>query len=111
MAQLREHDGRHYVVAFKYSLPDDAWQVELSEAVPSPASWADLPNSPAMLPGQPFLSAEVPDEDPSREPTIHFDPRRDHAIPFEVMRWFMNHVAGEVERCRAAMAAGPESGA
>jgi hypothetical protein len=55
------------------------------------------------------LSAEVPDEDPLREPTIHFDPRRDHAIPFEVMRWFMGRVADEVERCHAAMEAGPES--
>ncbi|MFE1285889.1 hypothetical protein [Streptomyces sp. NPDC058751] len=39
-AELREHAGRHYAVQFHYALPDDAWAVELSEAVPAPTAWA-----------------------------------------------------------------------
>ncbi|MFD8888877.1 hypothetical protein ACFV0H_41585, partial [Streptomyces erythrochromogenes] len=32
--------GRYYAIQFHYALPDDAWAVELSEAVPAPAAWA-----------------------------------------------------------------------
>jgi hypothetical protein len=103
MAEQREHNGRHHLVAYNYTLPDDAWHVELSEAVSAPRRRPNSPNSPASLPGQPFLIAEVPADDPSREPMIHVDPRRDHAVPFEVMRWFMGHVAVEVERCRTRL--------
>ncbi|GGW16592.1 hypothetical protein GCM10018980_20050 [Streptomyces capoamus] len=37
-AELREHAGRHYAIQFHYALPDDAWAVELSEAVPAPTA-------------------------------------------------------------------------
>ena len=104
MPELREHGGRHYAVRFHYALPDDSWAVELSEAVPAPAAWADIPDAEAHVPGQAFLVAYVPDEDPELEPTVHTHSHDEHVIPYEIMRWFMGHVAEEVERCRAALA-------
>lgn len=56
---LREHAGRHFAVQFHYALPDNAWSVELSEAVSAPVSWADIPGSPSHLPGP--ATAAVPD--------------------------------------------------
>lgn len=90
---------------FHCSLPTSAWCVELSEAVPAPESWADRPNSPAHLPGPSFIMAAVLDEDPKAEPTVHVRSPEGYAIPYEVMLWFMERVAEEVERCRAAMSA------
>ncbi|MFF2660782.1 hypothetical protein ACFVUH_25895 [Kitasatospora sp. NPDC058032] len=104
MPELREHAGRHYAVQFHYALPDDAWCVELSEAVPAPASWAEIPNTVPHLPGAAFLVAVIPDEDPDLEPTVHIHSHDEHIIPYEIMRWFMEQVAGQVERCRAALA-------
>ena len=105
MSELREHGGRRFAVQFHYSLPTDAWCVELSEAVPAPESWADRPDSPAYLSGPSFITAEVPDEDPKADPTIHVRSPEGYAVPYEVMLWFMEKVAEEVERCRTAMSA------
>jgi hypothetical protein len=110
MTELRAHAGRHYAVQFHYALPDDAWCVELSEAVPAPAAWADIPNTETHLPGTAFMVAVIPDEDPSLEPTVHIHSHDEHVIPFEIMRWFMEQVAEQVERCRLAFAQGaPEA--
>ena len=104
MAELREHDGRRYAVQFCYSVPDDAWHIELSEAVPAPETWADLPNAVAYLPGPAFVLAVVPDEDPSAQPFVHLYSGVDRAIPYEVVQWFMEKVSAEVERCRHSLA-------
>lgn len=101
-AEIREHAGRHYAVQFTYALPDDSWAVELSEAVPAPAASAELPDAATHLPGAAFLVAFVPDEDPDLEPTVHIHSHDEHVIPYEIMRWFMELVADEVDRCRLA---------
>lgn len=103
MPELREHAGRHYAIQFHYSLPDDAWCVELSEAVPAPAAWAEIPNAQTHLPGPAFIVAVVPDEDPDLEPTVHIRSHDEHVVPYEIMRWFMDQVTKEVESCRAAL--------
>ncbi|MFF3325749.1 hypothetical protein [Streptomyces sp. NPDC002889] len=94
----REHGGRWYAVQFTYALPDDAWRVELSEMVPVPEWGAD-----ARIPGQDFMAALVPDEDPSREPEVHVHSPDGRAVPYEIVCWFMDHVADEVARCRTAL--------
>ncbi|MEU9992366.1 hypothetical protein AB0E10_37240 [Streptomyces sp. NPDC048045] len=109
-AELREHAGRHYAVQIHYALPDDAWTLELSEAVPAPAAWAEHPDAQRHLPGSAFLAAFVPDEDPSPEPAVHIHSGDEHVVPYEIMRWFMEQVADQVERCRVAFEQG-ESGA
>jgi hypothetical protein len=106
MPELRVHAGRHYAIQFHYALPDDAWCVELSEAVPAPASWADILNAETHLPGTAFVVAVIPDEDPSLEPTVHIHSHDEHVIPYEIMRWFMEQVAEQVERCRLAFEQG-----
>ena len=109
-AELREHAGRHYAVQFHYALPDDAWCVELSEAVPAPAAWAEIADAQSHLPGAAFLVAVVPDEDPALEPTVRIHSPDDHVVPYEVMRWFMEQVADQVAACRAGFAQGdPEA--
>ncbi|MFF5981429.1 hypothetical protein ACFY78_21520 [Streptomyces olindensis] len=109
-AELREHAGRYYAIQLHYALPDDAWAVELSEAVPAPAAWAENPNAETHLPGAAFLVALVPDEDPDLEPTVHIHSHDDHVIPYEIMRWFTEQVADQVERCRIAFEPGePEA--
>jgi hypothetical protein len=87
---LRAFDGVRYAIQATYAVPDDAWYLELSEA------------GPAGLPGSAFLTAIVPDEDPSREPMIAFPPTAEREVPYRVMRWFMEKVTEEVERSRAA---------
>lgn len=99
--RLYEHAGRRYVVETNYSLSDSAWNVELSETRPAPTSWANNPNAVKFLPGRVFLVAAVPDEDPSREPYVVFDPQHEEPIPFELMRWFMEKAVEEVEWVRA----------
>ncbi|MEV4436262.1 hypothetical protein [Streptomyces sp. NPDC049555] len=101
-AELREHAGHHYAIQFHYALPDDAWAVELSEAVPAPAAWAENPSTEGYLPGAAFSVAFVPAEDPDLEPTVHIHSHDEHAIPYEIMRWFMEQVAEQVKRCRIA---------
>ncbi|MFE9168851.1 hypothetical protein ACFYNZ_04870 [Streptomyces kebangsaanensis] len=105
-AELREHAGRHYAVQFHYALPDDAWAVELSEAVPASVAWAENPSAESHLPGAAFMVAFVPDEDPHLEPTVHIHSHDEHVIPYEIMRWFMEQVADQVERCRIAFGQG-----
>ena len=105
-AERREHAGRHYAIQFHYALPDDSWAVELSEAVPAPAAWAETTH----LPGPPYLAALVPAEDPDLEPTVRIYSPDGHAIPYEIMQWFMGEVADQVERCRIAFEQGePEA--
>ncbi len=106
MAELRVHDGRRYAVQFHYAVPDDAWCVELSEAVPAPAAWAEIPNAETHLPGPAFLVAVIPDEAPDQEPTVRIHSRDEQVIPYAVMCWFMERVAEQVEGCRAAFERG-----
>ncbi|MEU2611134.1 hypothetical protein ABZ570_06020 [Micromonospora sp. NPDC007271] len=98
-----EHAGTRYAVLFTYAVPDDAWYVELSEAVPAPPAWASSPDAETHLPGAALLTAVVPDEDLIRQPTIVVHPDSERVIPYEVMRWYLGKVAEEVERCRAAL--------
>ncbi len=87
------HPNGYYAIAAMYSVLDDAWYLEL-----------DLVAEQRTL-----VTAVVPDEDPAREPTVCFDPRGRHLdIPYEVMRWFMDHVAGEIRRVRSWMRLRPE---
>lgn len=109
MPELREHAGRHFAVEFLYALSADSWAVELSEAVPAPDTWADVPDSPEYLPGPAFLVGLVPDEDPSLEPTVHVRSHDGHVVPFDVMVWFMQKLADEVDRARAAFREAQES--
>ncbi|MGC5039904.1 hypothetical protein ACPXCS_33455 [Streptomyces sp. DT190] len=108
--ELRVHAGSHYAIQFHYALSDDAWCVELSEAVAAPAAWAEIPNAEAHLPGAGFLVAVIPDEDPSLEPTVPIHSHDEHVILYEIMRWFMEQVAEQVERYRLALEQGaPEA--
>jgi hypothetical protein len=110
MPEFRDHAGKRYAIVFHYALPDDAWCVELSEAVPLPPRSAGMPTAMTHLPGSAFLVAYIPDEDPDLEPTVHVHSDDEHVIPYEIMRWFMEEVAGQVERCRVAYEAGePEA--
>ncbi|MBC2878879.1 MULTISPECIES: hypothetical protein [Streptomyces] len=110
MSQLRVHAGRHYAIQYHYALPDDAWCVELSEAVPAPAAWADCPDAQTHLPGNACLVGVIPDEDPDLEPTVRVFSPEGHVIPYEIMCWFMEHVAGQVEACRIAFEQGESTG-
>jgi hypothetical protein len=101
-SELLLHAGRHYAVQFTYAVPDDAWYVELSEAITVPESRVGTPGTESHLPGAAFLTAIVPDEDPEREPTITILSTPERLVPYAVMHWFMQHVADEVARGRAA---------
>jgi hypothetical protein len=93
LAMAVPHPNGYYAIAAMYSVLDDAWYLEL-----------DLVAEQRTL-----VTAVVPDEDPAREPTVCFDPRGRHLdIPYEVMRWFMDHVAGEIRRVRSWMRLRPE---
>ncbi|MFD5103080.1 hypothetical protein [Streptomyces albidochromogenes] len=105
-SELKEHAGRHYAVQFHYALPDDSWAVELSEAVATPYPWAEAPKASDHLPGAAFLVALVPDEDPDLEPTVRVYSPNERVIPYEIMQWFMEQVADQVERCRIAFEQG-----
>ncbi|MFF9503467.1 hypothetical protein [Streptomyces sp. NPDC014656] len=89
---FRHPDG-DYTITAMYSIPDDAWYLEL-----------DLVARQRNL-----VTAIVPDEDPAREPTVCFNPNAGHAdIPYEVMRWFMHQVDEEIRSSRAWMCLRPE---
>ncbi|MFF5157566.1 hypothetical protein ACFY3N_15125 [Streptomyces sp. NPDC000348] len=89
---LRHPDG-DYAITAMYSVPDDAWYLELDPAA-----------GPRAL-----VTAIVPDEDPAREPTVCFNPHAGHAdVPYEVMRWFMRQVDEEIRISRAWMRLRPE---
>ncbi|MFJ2061195.1 hypothetical protein ACIOMM_35490 [Streptomyces sp. NPDC087908] len=105
--ELKEHAGRHYAVVFHYALPDDAWAVELSEAKPAPAEGAENPDAAVThLPGAAFLVTHVPDEDPNLQPTVRVRSPDERVVPYEVMRWYMEQVDDQVERCRIAFEQG-----
>ena len=101
MSELREHDGRTFAVQLHYSVPDASWCVELSEAEPAPASWEQISGAASHVPGPALVVAMVPDEDLSVEPTVWFARGEEHGIPYEMMCWFMENAAQEVERCRS----------
>ncbi|MER5502769.1 MULTISPECIES: hypothetical protein [unclassified Streptomyces] len=89
---FRHPDG-DYAITAMYSVPDDAWYLELD-----------------LVAGQRnLMTAIVPDEDPAREPTVCFNPQAGHVdVPYEVMRWFMHHVDEEIRTSRAWMRLRPE---
>ncbi|MGW4779014.1 hypothetical protein ACWEPA_20410 [Streptomyces filamentosus] len=106
--ELKEHVGRHYAVLFHYALSDDAWAVELSEAKPASAESSDA--AVTQLPGAAFLVTHVPDEDPNLQPTVRVWSPDERVVPYEVMLWYMEQVADQVERCRIAFEQGePEA--
>ncbi|MFE7614665.1 hypothetical protein [Streptomyces sp. NPDC057496] len=89
---FRHPDG-DYAITAMYSVPDDAWYLELDRV----AGQRNL------------MTAIVPDEDPAREPTVCFNPQAGHVdVPYEVMRWFMHHVDEEIRTSRAWMRLRPE---
>jgi len=89
---LRHPDG-DYAITAMYSVPDDAWYLEL-----------DLVDGQRNL-----VIAIVPDEDPTREPTVCFNPRGGQVdVPYKVMRWFMHQVDEEIRTSRAWMRLRPE---
>ncbi|MFI8963962.1 hypothetical protein ACIGO8_17815 [Streptomyces sp. NPDC053493] len=101
--EIKEHAGRHYAVLFHYALPDDAWAVELSEARAVPGEGAGGADGAVdHVPGAAFLSTHVPDEDPDLQPTVRLWSPDGRVVPYEVMRWYMEQVADQVERCRLA---------
>ncbi|MFF3941384.1 hypothetical protein [Streptomyces phaeofaciens] len=87
------HPDGDYAITAMYSVPDDAWYLELD-----------------LVAGQRNLViAIVPDEDPAREPTVCFNPRGRHVdVPYKVMRWFMDQVDEEIRTSRAWMRLRPE---
>ncbi|MHB9854561.1 hypothetical protein [Streptomyces sp. Tue6028] len=84
--------GAPYAITVLYSVPDDAWYLEL-----------ELVGERRAL-----VTAIVPDEDPAREPTVCFDPGRHLDVPYEVMRWFMDQVEEEIRTSRGWMRLRPE---
>jgi hypothetical protein len=99
MMVLREHVGRWYAIQSCYDPSAEAWSIELSDAVPAPASWAEDPGAPAHMPGRPFVEAIVPDEDPRREPEVYFADH-DGPVPLAIVQWFLGEVAEEVAEAR-----------
>ncbi|GCE00669.1 hypothetical protein EHYA_08395 [Embleya hyalina] len=54
--------------------------------------------------------AFVPDEDPDLGPRVHIHSHDEHVIPYEIMHWFMEQVADQVDRCRIGFEQGvPET--
>ncbi|MZF58538.1 hypothetical protein GTX53_32690 [Streptomyces sp. SID5594] len=85
--------GGDYAITEMYSVPDDAWYLELDR----------------VRGRRTLVTAIVPDEDPAREPTVWFDSRGPHPdIPYEVMRWFMDPVDAEIRTSRAWIRLRPE---
>ncbi|WP_405874256.1 hypothetical protein OHB11_37615 [Streptomyces zaomyceticus] len=91
-AMVFRHPDGDYAITAMYSVPDEAWYLELD-----------------LVAGQrKLVTAIVPDEDPAREPTLCFNPHAGHAdIPYEVMRWFMDQVDQEIRTSRAWMGLRP----
>ncbi|MFF3315278.1 hypothetical protein ACFYV5_07165 [Streptomyces sp. NPDC003035] len=90
---LITHEDGAYALQILYAVPDDAWYLELDDAADN----------------RTLVIAIVPDEDPAREPTVYFDPQAGHRhIPYDVMRWFMEHVEAEIRTSRAWMELRPE---
>ncbi|MEU7112509.1 hypothetical protein [Streptomyces sp. NPDC046182] len=90
---LISHESADYALQILYSVPDDAWYLELDHVAGD----------------RTVLTAVVPDEDPAREPTVCVDPvAGHHHIPYGVMRWFMEHVEEEIRTSRGWMRLRPE---
>ncbi|MFE7774687.1 hypothetical protein ACFU5O_12410 [Streptomyces sp. NPDC057445] len=90
---LIKHDAGAYALQILYSVPDDAWYLELDDAAK----------------GTTLMTAIVPDEEPGREPTVCFNADAGHRdVPYEVMRWFMDQVAEEIRNSRGWMGLQPE---
>ncbi|WP_448318235.1 hypothetical protein [Streptomyces sp. CO7] len=84
-----------YAITTMYSVPDDAWYLEL-----------DLVGTQRAV-----VTAIVPDEDPAREPTVCFGARapEEHLdVPYAVMAWFLSVVEEEIHRSRAWMRLRPD---
>ncbi|MFE5210681.1 hypothetical protein [Streptomyces sp. NPDC056600] len=84
-----------YAITTMYSVPDDAWYLEL-----------DLVGTQRAV-----VTAIVPDEDPAREPTVCFEARspvKHLDVPYAVMAWFMSVVEKEIHRSRAWMRLRPD---
>ncbi|MFH8787094.1 hypothetical protein [Streptomyces roseoverticillatus] len=82
------HPGGDYAITVIYSVPADAWHLEL-ELVAEQLT---------------LVLASVPDEDPAREPTMSFDAGGRHLhVPRDVMHWFMDRVDEEIRTSRAWM--------
>ncbi len=77
----------------------------------TPARGTENPDAVVThLPGASVLAALVPDEDPNLEPTVHIHSHDEPVVPYEIMRWFMEQAADQVERCRTAFEqGGPEA--
>ncbi|MGK5545801.1 hypothetical protein ACSNOH_13870 [Streptomyces sp. URMC 127] len=92
MPTIPHRDG-DYAITTLYSVPDDAWYLELG-----------------LTAGQlTLVTAIVPDEDPAREPTVCFETHGRHVdVPYDVMRWFMEQVEEEIRTSRAWMRLRPE---
>ncbi|MFJ7990393.1 hypothetical protein [Streptomyces sp. NPDC096351] len=87
------HPAGDYAITAMYSVPDDAWHLELNSVAGQ----------------QPLATAIVPDEDPAREPTVCFYPNTGRTeVPYEVLRWFMHQVDEEIRSSRAWMCLRPE---
>lgn len=87
------HPDGHYAITSMYSVPDDAWYLELE----------------LVAEQEHLVTAVIPDEDPAREPTVCFAPRGRHLeVPYEVMRWFMDQVDEEISVSRDWMRLRPE---
>ncbi|MCQ8770454.1 hypothetical protein [Streptomyces telluris] len=87
------HPDGDYMITAMYSVPDEAWYLELELA----AKQLHL------------MTAVVPDEDPAREPTVCFEPHGRHVqIPYEAMRWFLDQVDEEIRSARGWMQLRPE---
>ncbi|MFF9014581.1 hypothetical protein ACF09C_16635 [Streptomyces sp. NPDC014870] len=90
---LIDHPSGDYALQIMYALPDDAWYLELDRV-------AD---------GSTLLIGIVPDEDPDREPTVCVTPPSGHHhVPYEVMRWFMEHLDREIATSRGWMTLRPD---
>ncbi|TQF06097.1 hypothetical protein E6W39_32590 [Kitasatospora acidiphila] len=87
------HPNGEYALTVLYSVPDDAWYLELG----------------LVADRQALIIGIVPDEDPAREPTVCFNSQGQHVdIPYDVMRWFMDEVEDEIRTSRAWMRLRPE---
>ncbi|MBF9073906.1 hypothetical protein [Streptacidiphilus fuscans] len=104
MPELRKHAGRHYAVRFRYALPDNAWAVELSEAVPAPDAWAHMLVVAADVDGRLQVRVLIGDEGHQEVRPGQVGLRVGDVGPYQIMRWFMEQVTGQVERCRIAYA-------
>lgn len=101
MPYMREHNGIHYAIQHMYSVPDDAWYLELCLAS-APTGDLDGEWFGGIVEMDTFLIAIVPDEDPSREPVLSI--HRQHELPYSVLCWFMGYVVDEIDRAKLAMA-------